>query len=175
MATTYQKSAYQQKLLDPRWQRKRLEILNRASFKCEMCGSDSDTLHVHHGYYERGLDPWEYESDTLHCLCAGCHDMAQDRLRDLHREIALIGPGVYESLIVTAIHNVWRVKFFGGKDGVLAGMDLLALLLFNDAVGDRDSDGIGDAERLVNEIASSFESWKEYAVRHRQPKEDSQG
>lgn len=79
---------YWEKLRDPRWQRKRLEILNRENFTCEGCGSTSDTLNVHHGYYERGLDPWEYDQATLHCLCEGCHQLEQDRLRDLHFEIA---------------------------------------------------------------------------------------
>ncbi len=64
---------YAEKLRDPRWQRKRLEIMERAGFHCEACGSDQDALNVHHGYYERGLEPWEYPSETLHCLCERCH------------------------------------------------------------------------------------------------------
>ena len=83
---------YYEKLLDPRWQKKRLEILNREDFTCEACGSTENTLHVHHGYYERNLDPWDYESSTLSCLCDLCHDIAQVRLRDVHYEIALVGP-----------------------------------------------------------------------------------
>jgi hypothetical protein len=65
---------YAEKLKDPRWQKKRLEILNRDNFTCLMCGDDKSTLHVHHGYYERGLDPWEYSDDTLATLCEDCHD-----------------------------------------------------------------------------------------------------
>jgi len=45
---------YWQKLQDPRWQRKRLEILNRAEFCCESCGDTESQLQVHHGYYEKG-------------------------------------------------------------------------------------------------------------------------
>lgn len=67
---------YWQKLQDPRWQRKRLEILNQAEFCCEGCGDTESQLQVHHGYYEKGKEPWEYEDDTLWCLCDKCHEKA---------------------------------------------------------------------------------------------------
>lgn len=86
------KTPYWQKLKDPRWQRKRLEIMERAGFKCEYCEDDSTTLHIHHGYYEKGLEPWEYENDTLWCLCENCHDQAQCAMRDAQREIAKFKP-----------------------------------------------------------------------------------
>ncbi len=37
---------YWQKLQDPRWQRKRLEILNRAGWKCEKCGNAEDARYA---------------------------------------------------------------------------------------------------------------------------------
>lgn len=82
------KKSYYQKLLDPRWQKKRLEILNRDNFQCQQCGDDKATLHVHHGYYERGLEPWEYDDDTLHTLCEGCHESVQEMLTEAHKAIA---------------------------------------------------------------------------------------
>jgi hypothetical protein len=83
---------YWQKLQDPRWQKKRLEIMNRAGFKCETCNDDKATLHVHHGYYEKGLELWEYDNATLWCLCAGCHQMTQDAMRDAQYELAKFKP-----------------------------------------------------------------------------------
>ena len=65
--------SYSDLLKDPRWQRKRLETLNRAEFRCEACYDETQTLHVHHMHYERGLKPWEYEDKTLRVLCEGCH------------------------------------------------------------------------------------------------------
>jgi 5-methylcytosine-specific restriction endonuclease McrA len=82
--------SYYQKLLDPRWQKKRLEILSRDDFQCQQCGDSKATLHVHHGYYERGLDPWEYDDDTLHTLCETCHKGVQEMLDDAHKAIARI-------------------------------------------------------------------------------------
>jgi hypothetical protein len=60
---------------DPRWQKKRLEVMRAAGFKCDGCGDGENTLAVHHGYYEfnEGRWPWEYENETLHCLCEDCH------------------------------------------------------------------------------------------------------
>lgn len=65
---------YSEKLKHPLWQKKRLEVLNRSDFTCGMCGSKEKTLHVHHGYYSRGLMPWEYPDDAYHCLCFDCHE-----------------------------------------------------------------------------------------------------
>lgn len=61
---------------DPRWQRKRLEIMQREDFACERCGSKEETLNVHHAFYRKGKKPWEYESSILHCLCESCHNEA---------------------------------------------------------------------------------------------------
>jgi 5-methylcytosine-specific restriction endonuclease McrA len=69
--------SYGEKLLDPRWQRKRLEILLAADFTCEACGSKTETLQVHHGYYEKGRMPWGYDNESLLCLCDKCHKERQ--------------------------------------------------------------------------------------------------
>lgn len=67
------KNWYSEKLLDPRWQRKRLEVLQRSDFACEQCGRLDKTLHVHHNRYIKGRDVWDYEADDLSCLCLDCH------------------------------------------------------------------------------------------------------
>ena len=66
--------AYLAKLRDPRWQKKRLEILSRDEWCCQMCGDSTQTLHVHHHYYERGHEPWEYPNEALVTLCEDCHE-----------------------------------------------------------------------------------------------------
>jgi hypothetical protein len=65
--------AYKDLLLDPRWQRKRLEVLNRDDFTCIACGNQKRTLHVHHIEYKKGKKPWEYSIDDLSTLCEVCH------------------------------------------------------------------------------------------------------
>lgn len=62
---------YQEKLKDPRWQKKRLKILERDGWACQCCGSKKKTLTVHHVVYEG--DPWEAREDDLQALCEDCH------------------------------------------------------------------------------------------------------
>lgn len=69
---------YIELLKDPRWQRKRLEILQRDGWRCRKCGNEKGTLHVHHNYYSKGLNPWEYDDSTLRTLCEPCHKTAEE-------------------------------------------------------------------------------------------------
>jgi 5-methylcytosine-specific restriction endonuclease McrA len=62
---------YSEKLRDPRWQKKRLEILNRDDFTCTICGDSKSTLHVHHKAYIG--DPWEADNEKLSTVCENCH------------------------------------------------------------------------------------------------------
>lgn len=62
---------YSEKLKDPRWQKKRLEVMSRDEFKCRLCWDDKTTLHVHHTKYNG--EPWEADSDCLVTLCEHCH------------------------------------------------------------------------------------------------------
>lgn len=65
---------YKEKLLDPRWQKKRLEIFERDKWTCRRCGDRESTLHVHHLRYHKGKEPWEYEDRILLTLCDDCHE-----------------------------------------------------------------------------------------------------
>lgn len=68
-------SKYSEKLKDPRWQKKRLEIFERDKFMCQHCGDTKSTLHVHHLRYQTGKEPWEYDSEDMMTLCGGCHEI----------------------------------------------------------------------------------------------------
>lgn len=61
-------------LRDPRWQKARLETMQRAGFACERCGDKETTLNVHHKNYKRDHAPWEYELNNFVCLCRDCHE-----------------------------------------------------------------------------------------------------
>jgi hypothetical protein len=69
--------SYAAKLKDPRWQKRRLHILNQRGWKCERCKDDKTTLHVHHLRY-RG-EPWEAMDHDLQVLCEVCHDVAHGK------------------------------------------------------------------------------------------------
>jgi hypothetical protein len=64
---------YSEKLKDPRWQRKRLEIMQRDDFTCQLCGDKESTLHVHNKSYNFGKDPWEYDDSNFITYCEICH------------------------------------------------------------------------------------------------------
>jgi 5-methylcytosine-specific restriction endonuclease McrA len=69
MKTT--KISYSEKLRDPRWQKKRLQVLERAGWICQVCGTGEQELQVHHPRYVNCREPWQY--DNLISLCASCH------------------------------------------------------------------------------------------------------
>jgi hypothetical protein len=56
---------------DPRWQKRRLEIMERDGFQCIACGDQKSELHVHHKRY-RG-QPWEAKDGDMQTLCTQCH------------------------------------------------------------------------------------------------------
>lgn len=65
-------NTYAEKLKDPRWQKKRLEIFQRDNFTCQECKSNENMLVVHHKIYE-GKDPWDTCNEGLVTLCNDCH------------------------------------------------------------------------------------------------------
>lgn len=71
--------SYSEKLKDPRWQKVRLQVLNRDEFTCQHCGDTETTLHVHHLSYSG--EPWETEDNLLITLCEVCHRDETDSLK----------------------------------------------------------------------------------------------
>ncbi len=67
-------SEYSEKLKDPRWQKKRLEIFERDDWTCKKCKKNNKSLVVHHFEYEYGKKPWEYANNDLETLCFECHE-----------------------------------------------------------------------------------------------------
>ena len=89
-------SKYTEKFKSPKWQKLRLEIMERDNFTCVACGDKDKTLNVHHGYYEKGKDPWEYPLETLWTVCERCHKTIKDRIDGIHKMIGRIMPGSQE-------------------------------------------------------------------------------
>lgn len=73
---TDRRNAYSKKLLDPRWQRRRLEILQRDNWQCQICHNEEATLNVHHRWYVG--EPWEAPDAALVTLCEDCHKQESD-------------------------------------------------------------------------------------------------
>ena len=63
------KKRYLNYLNSKEWAEIRVEVLTKANFKCQRCGS-KNYLQVHHLTYER---IFKEEPEDLEVLCAGCH------------------------------------------------------------------------------------------------------
>lgn len=95
--------SYKQKLLDPRWQKRKSEILTRDKFICQApnCGALNKTLHVHHLDYFHGIEPWDYPDDMLITFCFSCHEMETDREKlEKHLSISLKMKGFFMSDLI---------------------------------------------------------------------------
>lgn len=75
-------ATYAEQLRDPRWQKRRLEVLERDEWQCLECGAKDRELHVHHVRYKYGLKPWEYEDQDLRAMCSTCHKQHTQVTRD---------------------------------------------------------------------------------------------
>ena len=69
-------SNYSELLKHPKWQKKRLEILERDKFEYRSCMVNNKTLHVHHLAYDNNYKtPWDYPDYYLITLCQDCHTL----------------------------------------------------------------------------------------------------
>lgn len=92
--------------LDPRWQKKRLEIMQRDEFTCQCCGSDDKTLHVHHRKYRKEAEgPWDYEDDHLVTYCDDCHAA-------MHSHSKRNANALFEALIRAGVETDDEVQWF---------------------------------------------------------------
>lgn len=99
---------YEEKLLDPRWQKKKAQILDRDNYKCKSCGSEHITLHAHHIFYLPDTEPWDYKDEDLITLCEICHNtqhlignILQSYLLELIRENPLMIHMVAQLCVLT--------------------------------------------------------------------------
>ena len=79
---------YSEKLRDPRWQRVRIDVWRRAGCMCEACGNDKESLEVHHCYYEKGKEPWDYPHTCFLLLCESCHSEWHEEKQKLDKTLA---------------------------------------------------------------------------------------
>lgn len=107
-----QMKTYSEKLKDPRWQRKRLEIMERDEFKCSQCESDTETLTVHHTYYVTGRSPWMYPNWSLTTLCSSCHQEQHDDSKSFNGDDESRIYGEWEEVI--GFLGIAKMEDFGG-------------------------------------------------------------
>jgi hypothetical protein len=106
---------YSEKLRDPRWQKKRLQVMERDDFSCACCQSRTRTLNVHHTYYRKGAMPWDYPSGDLVTMCEDCHEELEGRLPLLLKmirtpELALFATEIIRAATSHKIGMEWMME-----------------------------------------------------------------
>jgi 5-methylcytosine-specific restriction endonuclease McrA len=109
---------------DPRWQKKRLEILNRDRFTCTFCGDNTKPLHVHHRWYESGRKPWEYPNEALVTYCEDCHSQMTAINRSIREKLKMLNDyglervlGYLNGIFLQSEEDVVvQVQFRSGED-----------------------------------------------------------
>ena len=74
--------AYSDDIKSGKWQRLRLEVMQRDQVRCRACKCENN-LNVHHLYYESGKHIYDYEIESLVTLCENCHSK-------LHKDLAKV-------------------------------------------------------------------------------------
>ena len=77
---------YKEQIKHPKWQKKRLEILEENNWTCAACGNTDAQLHVHHTRYEKNKMIWDYSNYKLMAVCNECHKEIH-RIKDSIKEI----------------------------------------------------------------------------------------
>lgn len=104
---------YSEKLKDPRWQKKRLQVLDRDKWTCQgmACFEKEKTLHVHHLDYVFGNDPWDYPDHYFLTLCETCHaEVSAKRKAFEERLVKAFRLGLHDTFIQRCAAEVFETK-----------------------------------------------------------------
>jgi 5-methylcytosine-specific restriction endonuclease McrA len=72
---------------DPRWRKKRAEILERDGWRCQSDGNHAGDLNVHHRNYTTA-EPWHELNENLITVCEKHHQGEHDQLGASDRDVA---------------------------------------------------------------------------------------
>jgi len=106
---------YSELLKDPRWQKKRLQVMERDDFSCQKCFDKDNMLVIHHLFYLRSEyhNPWDYPGFALVTLCQDCHNEEHEAEQfnkgiDFVKELKIFGipDSVVSELIPSFLESV---------------------------------------------------------------------
>lgn len=146
--------SYSEKLRDPRWQKKRLEVLEAAEWKCHSCGKKDKELHVHHPYYLKNTDPWDHP--WLVALCKDCHEQITEAGNEICQAISVL-PSVQAlrlARLFSAVSNQ--------AEGVRMGMNIPMFIARLLAAHARILSNVYDPEQVESAMipTSSIQDWE---------------
>ncbi len=104
--------SYLKLLEDPRWRACSLAERKQRDYRCDGCHARRMDVQTHHGFYRKGLKPWEYPRWSLWVLCPDCHE----RMDSFRLEaVALLGgvPPQKAGGVLAALKHVTGVSDAG--------------------------------------------------------------
>ena len=60
-------------------------MLEFYKWTCQECGGRESSLHVHHRYYKKNTNPWDYQDAAFTCLCEHCHTKVHSVMDELKK------------------------------------------------------------------------------------------
>jgi hypothetical protein len=120
---------YKEQLKSPKWQKKRLEIMERDAFQCQCCLEKDKTLVVHHITYVSGLMAWEYDNDLLITICEGCHESVHYHIEKKMYDNEILYTFFKCNPIYIDIYKRRLIEFVSEKGSVLGIKELIRLLM----------------------------------------------
>ncbi len=152
MAKEY--TPYWEKLRDPRWQKKRLEIMERDDFTCVHCQDNASTLNVHHGFYTKDTEPWDYPDESLRTLCEDCHKKYKEKSDFIKR---LLGYFDLFDIHIILGFMLRRLSFKIPFSNALVGFeeDLLKQIVFGLSSCPNNESNINELEEFIASIGNS--------------------
>lgn len=120
--------SYIELLKDPRWQKKRLQILERDNWTCQDCYDTTTTLNVHHLHY--GEAPWDVPDGLLITLCEPCHELTTSLMNQVkgylqtlnQEELHVLLAFIRSRRLLVGFHPDFQIKTPPEADGVGAAI-----------------------------------------------------
>ena len=121
--------SFRKQLKDPRWEKRRIELLENVQWRCQLCGNQKEELHVHHSYYEKGKAPWDYPNAPQIVLCHTCDaerthkpdfmkyhearfvfEFIGENLEKIATDLAIVGRGRRHEDMRRHVDRYWELK-----------------------------------------------------------------
>ena len=131
----------------------RLKIMERDGFACRKCAAKDKTLHVHHHYYTKGAEPWEYDDEVLVTLCDDCHG----QIEKASQQMKLAFGNLMVSNVCSLKCAVEAIAFMGNvKRHYLVDSEFKSPELFLEFIGHRAVDELAK-DHQTRRIASALD------------------
>jgi len=144
--------AYWEKLKDPRWLAKRIEILKRDDMTCQECNDKTKPLHIHHRNYEKGHEPWDYPNEMLLTLCEDCHEEVSERTLQINRVLGTLDLNGLTN-VLDFIRTTISVKCSSIQEGVAC---VIAFMKERSSIRGGIAQKMENCEKLAGSIAKHF-------------------